>query len=192
MKSRPSKSETAEEFINRLQSDPEWVRENARREAEIKARIEQAEREMDPEEKPLLADLASVGIQVESVWDLVNAKWDYPAAIPILAAHLQQVRHPRVREGIARALTVPEARGAAARVILAELQKADNSSSETQWAIGRPSEVRWALANALTVAADKSMADTIEALIANDQYADVRERLKKALAKLSGRRERRM
>jgi len=177
--------------MNRLQSDPEWVRENARREAEFEARVEQAKREMDPEEKPLLADLASVGIQVETLWDLVNAKWDYPAAIPILAAHLQQVRHPRLREGIARALTVPEARGAAAKVILAELQKADNSSSEMQWAIGRPREVRWALANALTVAADKSMADTIEALIANDQYADVRERLKKALAKAGRRRERR-
>jgi hypothetical protein len=182
---------TAGELMNRLQSDPEWVRENARREAEFKARVEQLESEMAPEEKPLLADLASVGIQVETVWDLVNAKWDYPAAIPILAAHLQQVRHPRVREGIARALTVPEARGAAARVILAELQRADNSSSEMQCAIGRPSEARWALANALTVVADKSMADAIEALIADDRYADVRERLKTALAKLSTRRERR-
>ena len=68
--------------MNRLQSDPEWVRENAKREAELKARVEQLEREMGPEKKPLLADLASVGIQVDSVWDLVNAKWDYHGCNP--------------------------------------------------------------------------------------------------------------
>jgi hypothetical protein len=129
-----------------------------------------------------------------AVWEF-EARWTRFSGLSkvgnLWARHLQQVRHPRLREGIARALTVPEARGAAARVILSELQKPDDNPPGMQWAIGCPSEVRWALANALTVVADKSMTDTIEVLIANDQYADVRERLEKALAKLSRERERR-
>ncbi len=92
------------------------------------------------------------------MWDLVNAKRSYPTAIPVLSAYLQRVHHPLLREGIARALTVPEARGIAGRVILSELQRPPDQS---------PHSVRWVLANALTVVADETMADTIERLIAN-------------------------
>jgi hypothetical protein len=175
MKSKPSKSISAAELMSRLQSDPDWVRENAARETEHKAAIEQRREELRPEQTPLLAELASVGVSINSVWDLVNAKWSYPAAIPVLSAHLQRVRHPLLREGIARALTVPEARGVAGRVILSELQRPHDQS---------PHSVRWVLANALTVVADATMADAIEGLIANDDYSDVRERLTTALRKL--------
>jgi hypothetical protein len=172
---KPSKSISATELMSRLQSDPEWVRENVKREAEHKAAAEQRREELRPEQTPLLVQLASVGIKVDSVWDLVNAKWSYPAAIPVLSAHLQRVHHPLLREGIVRALTVPEARGVAGRVILSELQRPNDQS---------PHSVRWVLANALTVVADKTMANAIESLVANDDYADVRERLTTALRKL--------
>jgi hypothetical protein len=161
--------------MSRLQSDPEWVRENAKREAEHRAAAEQRREELRPEQEPLLSDLASVGIKVDSVWDLVNAKWSYAAAIPVLSAYLRRVRHPLLREGIARALTVKEARGAAGHVILSELRRPHEQS---------PHSVRWVLANALTVVADDTMADAIEGLIADDDYADVRERLAIALRKL--------
>jgi hypothetical protein len=175
MKSKPSKSVSAAKLMSRLQSDPEWVRENAERQAKHKVAVEQRREELRPEQTPLLAELASVGIKVDSVWDLVNAKWSYPAAIPALSGYLQRVRHPVLREGIARALTVPEARGRAAQVILSELQRPYDQS---------PHSVRWVLANALTVVADESMADEIEGLIADNDYADVRERLTTALRKL--------
>lgn len=175
MKSKPSKSVSAAELMNRLQSNPEWARDNARREAEHKAAVEQRHEELRPEQTPLLTELASVGIRANSVWDLVNAKWSYPAAIPVLTTYLQRVRHPLLREEIARALTVPEARGVAGQIILSELQRPYDQSSHA---------VRWALANALTVAADETMADTIERLIADDGYADVRERLTTALRRL--------
>lgn len=170
---KPSKSVSASELMGRLQSDPEWVRDNAKREAEHKAAVEQRREELRPEQTPLLAELAAVGIKVDSIWDLVNAKWSYPTAVPVLSAYLQRARHPLLREGIARALTVPEARGAAGHVILAELQRPYAQHAE-----------RWVLANALTVVADETMADAIEGLIANDDYADVRERLTTALQKL--------
>ena len=178
MKFKPTKSMSAAELMSRLQCDPDWVRENAEREAKHKAVVEQRREELRPEQTPLLADLAAAGINVNSVWDLVNAKWPYPSAVPILAAHLQRVRDPVLREGIGRALTVPEARGAAARVILSQLQRPFCESSHS---------VRWVLANTLTLVGDKSMVDEIKALIADDQYADVRERLTTALEKIGSR-----
>jgi hypothetical protein len=178
MKFKPTKSISASELMSRLQSDPDWVRENAEREARHKAAVEQRREEMRPEQTPLLADLAAVGIKVDSVWELVNVKWPYPTAIPVLAAHLQRVRHPVLREGIGRALTVQEARGVAARVILSELQRPLSES---------PHSVRWVLANALTLAGDDSIVDEIKALVADDRYADVRERLTTAVEKISSR-----
>ena len=120
MKSKPV---SAADLMSRLQSDPEWVRENTKREVRRKAAAEQRRQELRPEEMPILAELAAVGTKVDSIWDIVNAKWPYPAAIPVLAAHLQRTHHPVLRDGIARALTVPEARGEAGHIILAELQR---------------------------------------------------------------------
>jgi hypothetical protein len=178
MKFKPTKSMSAAELMSRLQSDPDWVRENAERDARHKAAAEQRREEMRPEQTPLLADLAAAGVKVDSVWDLVNARRPYPAAIPVLAAHLQRVRHPVLREGIGRALTVPEARGVAARVILSELQRPSGES---------PHSVRWVLANALTLAGDDSIVDEIKALIADDRYTDVRERLTTAVEEIGAR-----
>ena len=45
------------------------------------------------------------------------------------------------------------------------------------------------LANAITVVGDENMVDEIEALIADDQYKDVRERLTMALEKIGSRHE---
>jgi hypothetical protein len=172
MKFRPKKRMSAADLMKQLQSDPDWVRENAGRVAHREAAAEQLRQEYRQEEIPLLAELANIGIKIDSIWDLVNAKSGYPSAIPTLTAYLQGVDHPRLREGIARALTVPEARGIAARVILEELQRPSGQS---------PPPVQWALANALTVVADESSVDTMRALIADDKYLDIRERLKAAL-----------
>lgn len=178
MKFKPTKSMSAAELMGHLQSDPEWVRQNAEREARHKAEVEQRREEMKPEHTPLLADLAVAGVKVDSVWDLVNEKRPYPTAIPVLTAHLQRARNSVLREGIGRALTVPEARGASARVILSELQRPISES---------PHSVRWVLANALTVAGDSGMVNELKALIVDDRYADVRERLKKAVENIGSR-----
>ncbi len=49
--------------MDRLQSDPEWVRQNAEREAKEKARIAQRLKDIEPEHVPLLAELAAAGVQ---------------------------------------------------------------------------------------------------------------------------------
>jgi hypothetical protein len=64
------------------------------------------------EETPILADLASVGINIRSIWDLVNTATPYPQAIPILLDHLRRPYSDRTREGIARSLAVYDANSA--------------------------------------------------------------------------------
>jgi hypothetical protein len=89
-----------------LEADPEWVAERAR----IDAEFEREDAELGRAEAPLVAELRAAGYPVESVWDLVNTRDRYPAAVPILLEHLQRPYPDRIREGIARALAVREAK----------------------------------------------------------------------------------
>jgi hypothetical protein len=61
-------------------------------------------------EAPLVKELRAAGYTVNSVWDLVNIETPYPMALPILLNHLQRSYPDPVREGIARALAVPDSR----------------------------------------------------------------------------------
>src|SRR5437868_2471251 len=110
---------TAKEEQDVLDRDPRYRAMMAE-----KARCRAArEALLDVDEKPLVEALAGAGRPVKSVWDLVNTAESYPEAIPVLIEHLQQPYQFVTREGIARALTVKEARGAAARIVLEELKK---------------------------------------------------------------------
>lgn len=168
---------TASELMNRLNSDPEWVRRQQERESARKA----MESQLTAEEAPILADLANAGYSVNSVWDFVNTKLSYPTAIPVLCKHLKLPYHPKIREGIARALTVKEARGIAGYEVLDELKRRANES---------PDEARWMLANALTVIADASMIDDIKRLLEDSRYTPERGVLRRALKKASAKQRR--
>jgi hypothetical protein len=48
------------------------------------------------------------GVQVNSVWDLVNTVEPYVRALPIPLDHVQRPYPDKVRESIARAMGVPE------------------------------------------------------------------------------------
>jgi hypothetical protein len=165
---------SAAELLAKLNADPEWVRRTADRQAEVAA----AEAQLRAEEQPLVDDLRRAGVAVSSAWDLVNSTSSYPAAVPVLLDHLHRSYHPKNREGIARALTVKEARGIAGGQVLAALRKETDS------------EVRWTLANALTIVATEAHADEIAALLGSRQYEDVRERLDRALKAARTRRAR--
>ena len=162
------RSITAAESLKQLNENPEWVRQLRKREAAAKAR----EAQLQAEEAPIIADLAQAGYTVDSVWEFVNTGVTYSTAIPVLCKHLKLAYHPKIREGIARALTVKEARGIAGQDLVDQLKmRADES----------PNEARWALANALTVVADSSLADEIDLLLKGHRCEDVRERLQVAL-----------
>lgn len=61
-------------------------------------------------EMPLIEELRTAGVSLNSAWDLVNTSTPYPAALPILFRHLQRDYPDVVMEGIARALATPVAR----------------------------------------------------------------------------------
>jgi hypothetical protein len=94
---------SATELMAELQGDPEHQRMVQAAEAEQQER----ERQLDEVERPIAADLRAVGVEVNSVWDLVNTSDPYPAALPVLMEHLERGGYPEVvMEGLGRALAV--------------------------------------------------------------------------------------
>lgn len=90
----------------KLQNDPEYQRKRQVAEAERQARVQELRRA----QQPILADLRSAGIEVDSVWDFVNTAVPYPAALPVLLKHAKLGGYPdRVMEGLGRALAVKPA-----------------------------------------------------------------------------------
>jgi hypothetical protein len=102
-----SKKQTAAEFMAELEKNPTFRAQRQEREEAFRRRHE----ELRQAEAPLVQALAEVGLDVKSVWDLVNrATRRYPEAMPVLLDHLQRPYPDAIRDGIARALTVAEAR----------------------------------------------------------------------------------
>jgi hypothetical protein len=157
---------TAGEMTKFSLACPEWVAEQEVRDAEIRAK----EQRYLEEEAPLREDLHRLGYPVKWVWDFVNTAQSYPDAIPVLIEHLLRPYTDEVREGIARALSVREARGQAGGAVLDVLG---------QQRLGV--QTRWALANALTIVADRSNIEGIKVLAATETNKDVADRLNRAL-----------
>lgn len=123
---------TADAFIRELEGDADHqarLTEQQRQTAEL-AEASAAD------ERHLLQELHAVGVTTSSVWDFVAAGGAPPSAVPVLAAHLTQSHHPRVWEGIVRALSVKHARAALSR--LSDAYRAEQLQSR-----------RWVLANAI-------------------------------------------
>lgn len=97
---------SAAELMAQLAQDRGFQEVAAEREAERADRASvwrQAER-------PIIDDLRQAGVDVASVWDLVNTSVPYPSALPVLMEHLERDGYPdRVVEGVARALAVKPA-----------------------------------------------------------------------------------
>lgn len=92
--------------MKELEADPEW----RAAQAEQEHRIAEQEKRYAEAQAPLVQALAEVGVEVESVWDLVNTSDDYSEAIPVLEEHLKDDSYPdRIREGIARSLSFRKA-----------------------------------------------------------------------------------
>jgi len=113
---------TAGELAARLAADPVYqerfrLQEEERRKRSVALNTAQA---------PLVAELTAAGKPVHDVWDLVGESRPYPELLPILLKHLGRAYPDRVREGIARALAVPDSRpawGALVKAFKAETAK---------------------------------------------------------------------
>jgi hypothetical protein len=94
---------SATEFMAQLAKDKEYQRKKEALDAELAERASL----LREAERPVVADLQSVGRQVESVWDLVNTSDPYPDALRVLMDHLERGGYPeRVMESLGRALAV--------------------------------------------------------------------------------------
>lgn len=92
----------------------------------------------------ILDELSKVGIQVNCIWELVNTKEKYPAAIDVLVDLVQKdFSNNRDKEGVIRALTVKEAKGKANKALLdvyKNIREKDAACSYA-WAIGNAFDV---------------------------------------------------
>ncbi|MGE3511604.1 MAG: hypothetical protein AB7N65_22265 [Vicinamibacterales bacterium] len=155
---------TAEELLRSLSADPEFVAKREQEESERQARAAA----WRVAEAPLVAELNDAGFGIASVWDLVNSSESYLDALPILVDHLQRAYPSRVREGIARALAVPEARFAWG--VLVDLYRAEDSN-----------DAKDGLAIAIAAAADDAVLEEVISLIGDRRHGSSRVLLLSAL-----------
>lgn len=140
----------ASDLMKKLEADPEYQEMRKRKDRELKER----EVLLAADERGLIEELSEAGYKVESVWDLVNNnnryeflrkfEGSYRRAYSILVKHLNIEHHPRIREGIIRALTEKDANETASEALLAAFYQEQDSN------------LKWVLANALSTVLTRS------------------------------------
>lgn len=130
------------------------------------------------QDQHVVSALRKVGVKVSSVYDLVNTQKAYPEAIPVLIHMLPTVDEDTIKEGIVRALTVKEARGIAAKPLIAEFKKILPQEHPTKQLL------KWAIGNALSVLADDSVFEEIVGLVRDKRHGKAREMLTVALGNM--------
>jgi hypothetical protein len=148
---------TAGELLEQLAADPEYQARMAKKQAEFDKR----DAELERAEQPLLKALAAIGINVTTVYDLVNTRLAYQEALPVLLEHLQRPYPVEIREGIARALAVRGARFAWHR--LRELYAEEEDP-----------RMRDVLALAVGNSADQTVLDQVISLARDPQHGNSR------------------
>lgn len=163
---------SATELTSRLENDPEYQRMVQAAEAER----QQRERQLDEAEQPVVADLQAVGVQVDSVWDLVNTSEPYPAALPVLMEHLERGGYPEVvMEGLGRALAVKPS------VVFWERLK-------TRWLQARDEGERDGAAVALAACATKKQLDDLIEFLSVEEGGESRLFFIRSITRVGGDR----
>ena len=135
--------------------------------------------ELDASKRPIIADLSAAGFDVDSAFDFIT--WtaegrDYSGAFPILEAHLK--RHedylPNIKEGLLRALTIPQARGVGIDAALELYEDEDQME-----------HVRFAAINMLSETAIPRLRERLEALLPKAENHVVEKTIRTAIATAS-------
>jgi hypothetical protein len=92
------------EYLANLKASGAWDNPALRNSANDEWR-RLADEQYAQDEAPVVADLHKSGVMVKSVWDIVNAKASFPAALPVLLKHLHLPYPDAVREGCARGMS---------------------------------------------------------------------------------------
>lgn len=138
----------SQDFLSELANDSGYQRMIGEREQ----RRKKQRAILDEDQKKLVSELNAAGVQVNSVWDLVNTTGCYAGAIPILVEHLEREHHPRTQEGIVRALSTPESRGFAFEPLVQLFQEITDGDSEIKWLVGAAIAESATAADAIVVA----------------------------------------
>jgi hypothetical protein len=138
------------------------------------------------EEEPILVELRGIGWDVDSVWDFLSLKANYSAAIGVLVRHLTLPYSDRIREGIARALAVPDPEARKAwPILVAEYRKAPIGRGVI--AIGDVEEFRLGFKDGLAVAlsriATEAVMEELVGLTKDRSHGESRVLLLRALRK---------
>jgi HEAT repeat protein len=134
----------------------------------------QIELERAKEYKGLIDELADLDIKINSIWDLVNTKSKYPKAIPVLMKYLPLVNYVRNKEGIVRALTVPEAKGLVVPLLVKEYLQLPIDKENLRWVIG----------NAVNATITESEVANIFSIVLNKENGLSRQMFVTALGKI--------
>jgi hypothetical protein len=160
MASKRKKGMTLAEHDAMLKASEQYdamVERDRQQEAERQARAAEWRRA----ETSLVEELKAAGFAVDSAWDLVNTSAPYPDALPILVDHLQRTYPSRVREGIARALAVPQSKFA--WDVLTRLYRDEGER-----------DAKDGLAVAISVVADDEVIDEVLALVRDERHGPSR------------------
>jgi len=149
---------SAGDLLARLANDPEYGERVRQRDEKIRIAHERHARA----EAALVQEMRAAGADINSVWDLINTKKKHPELVPILFAHLDKEYPDRVREGIARALSVGGARTGWDKLVRA--YRKNPSPTDSVYGV---SQVKWALHLAIASAADVSVLDELIGLAAD-------------------------
>lgn len=163
---------SATELMAELQNDPQYQQKVQAARAERQERA----RELRHAEQPIVADLRAAGLEVDSVWDLVNTAVPYPTALPVLLKHLRLGSYPdRVMEGLGRALAVKPAVFAWDTLRELYLKAAGRGEEE-------------GLAVALAASATEEQLDALIDLVGNDSLSELRVHFLRPIKRLGGQR----
>lgn len=122
--------------------------------------------------------LGRSGFRIKDLNDLVRLTDDLPGAVPVIAPLVMEDLHFHVLDGIVRALTVKQAAGAPARLLLERYIAIGPHDLES-----REGSLQWAIANALSVAADASVYPLLVEVMTNRAFGRTREMFALALAR---------
>ena len=135
---------------------------------------------LESEDQQVCQALAMIGIEVQSIYDLVNTKDDYAQAVPILLEWLSKAQHDRIKEGVARALTFKKAGTKAARTLVDEFERYDADTPSKEG-------TKWAISNAISEAADSTMTGDLSRLLLEKKHGMARQMLAIALGRIARR-----
>jgi hypothetical protein len=152
---------TTDALMAELERDTEY---QARIAAKEKKRLVRVARNRE-DAGPIVDELVTAGFTVASIRELLTKKLNFRAAIPILLAWLPKVTNLDVKESLVRTISVPFAKPIAARPLIDEFRRAEDSARELRWAIG----------NALAVVAEDDVLEDMIDLAKDRRYGKARE-----------------